>query len=407
MIGPAAGYALASFCLKVYISPRLTPIITNIDPRWLGAWWMGWIIIGSILILPTFLISLFPKQLPRAAARAKLAKMKQKAARKLLKLSSIRGNEDELEDSDAPRKTSFKDMATTFKRLFRNKIYIYNNFASIFYCFGYMPYWIYTPKYIEIQYKQTAATSSLVTGTVALVFSALGVLLAGLCISKFKPKARYMASWNVLVCFMTVVGVLSFAFIGCDDNEKSMQVNIPDGLSKDPTCNSACQCDYVSYSPVCGSNGKTYISPCHAGCQKTTTLNGKQVFHDCGCIASMNQTDSTTVDSLDDDSLFGQATYGPCKVNCRTPFIMFLSVMCFMKLTGASARATNFLVSVRSVDEKDKSASMGLSMTMLSLFALIPSPIFFGWVLDNFCLVWGKTCTSKGNCWLYDPNALR
>lgn len=37
LLGPAGGYALASFCLKIYISPDLTPTIDNKDPRWLGA----------------------------------------------------------------------------------------------------------------------------------------------------------------------------------------------------------------------------------------------------------------------------------------------------------------------------------------------------------------------------------
>lgn len=91
LLGPAGGYALASFCLKIYISPDLTPTIDNKDPRWLGACefislihsfnertlrvfffplgWMGWLILGVSLFLFAFVMCMFPKQLPRAALR--------------------------------------------------------------------------------------------------------------------------------------------------------------------------------------------------------------------------------------------------------------------------------------------------------------------------------------------------
>lgn len=103
----------------------------------------------------------------------------------------------------------------------------------------------------------------------------------------------------------------------------------------------------------------------------------------------------------------GQALSGACAVNCFPQFVTFLAVMCCLKFVGATGRASNFLVSVRSVPEKDKTAAMGFGMMMMSMMAFIPSPIFFGWVLDRLCLVWGKTCSNKGNCWLYDPESLR
>lgn len=103
----------------------------------------------------------------------------------------------------------------------------------------------------------------------------------------------------------------------------------------------------------------------------------------------------------------GKAVSGACPVNCFPQFVTFLAVMCFLKFIGATGRASNFLVSVRCVPEKDKTAAMGFGMMMMSMMAFIPSPIFFGWVLDRLCLVWGKTCTNKGNCWLYDPESLR
>lgn len=72
MLGPVIGYSLASFCLKLYISPTLTPTVTTQDPRWLGAWWLGWAILGVPLFIFASFLALFPKELPRAHARKKL-----------------------------------------------------------------------------------------------------------------------------------------------------------------------------------------------------------------------------------------------------------------------------------------------------------------------------------------------
>lgn len=82
MLGPAIGYGLASVCLKLYISPTLTPTINNQDPRWLGAWWLGWIILGVLLFFFSTLLALFPKTLPRAAVRKELLRQISKASKK-------------------------------------------------------------------------------------------------------------------------------------------------------------------------------------------------------------------------------------------------------------------------------------------------------------------------------------
>lgn len=211
MLGPAIGYSLASFCLKLYISPNLTPTINNTDPRWLGAWWLGWIILGLILLILSSLLALFPKTLPRAAARKQLL---------LLKKTS------EIEPQESP--ASVSDMVKTFKRLIRNPTLMLNNFASIFYILGYMPYWIFLPKYIETQYRQSASASNLITGTAGLTFSAVGVLLSGLIISKFKPRARYLAAWNVVVGVISIAGIVSYAFLGCAETDNKLPV-LPNG----------------------------------------------------------------------------------------------------------------------------------------------------------------------------------
>jgi hypothetical protein len=391
--------------------------------RWLGAWWLGWIILAILLFVFASIIALFPKTLPRAAARKVLALERNKSA------ASVK---DAPQEPELP--ASLKDMMSTFKRLLTNTTLMCNNLAAVFYFMGYMPYWIFMPKYIETQYKQSASVSSLITGTVGLVFSAFGILLSGLVISKYKPKARYLAAWNVMVGAISLLGMVSYAFLGCQANDNQIAVTSDGSLKTLLPCNQHCHCDYVTYNPVCSEDGHTFISACHAGCKTVKVshhLNypipsthsppiqwdaklrgfkamiprpqvdhaGKKVYTDCSCIES---SASGLLDRVPrNESLFnafaqppirssagpqvpynlGSAVPGACSIDCLDKFYIFLTVVCLLKFSGATGRASNFLVSVRCVDEKDKTVAMGFGLTIMSLFAFIPSPILFGFIL--------------------------
>lgn len=150
-----------------------------------------------------------------------------------------------------------------------------------------------------------------------------------------------------------------------------------------------------------------------------------KIYTNCSCVPAP----PVTVRNVTQDG--GFATGGPCAVDCKHKFYLFLAVICLLQFSGATGRASNFLVAIRCVKEVDKTVSMALGITIVGLFAFIPSPLLFGYIIgnnenllsyvlhdyvnlwrhppfsDKTCIVWGKTCTGTGNCWFYNTEAFR
>lgn len=61
----------------------------------------------------------------------------------------------------------------------------------------------------------------------ALAFAAIGILLGGFLVTKFKPSARCMAAWNVIVGILTALGMTWYMFLGCSDNERAFVLDYP------------------------------------------------------------------------------------------------------------------------------------------------------------------------------------
>lgn len=55
----------------------------------------------------------------------------------------------------------------------------------------------------------------IIAGTVGVIFTALGMLASALVISKFKPSARTLAAWNVIVELIDVLVHVTWAFLSC------------------------------------------------------------------------------------------------------------------------------------------------------------------------------------------------
>ena len=42
---------MAAFCLKLYVIPGMEVTIKEGDPNWIGAWWLGFPVIGTCIFL--------------------------------------------------------------------------------------------------------------------------------------------------------------------------------------------------------------------------------------------------------------------------------------------------------------------------------------------------------------------
>lgn len=47
------------------------------------------------------------------------------------------------------------------------------------------------------------------------------MLLGGIVISKFKPRARYLAAWNIVTSVLATIGIITYALVGCKANNNS------------------------------------------------------------------------------------------------------------------------------------------------------------------------------------------
>lgn len=94
----------------------------------------------------------------------------------------------------------------------------------------------------------------------------------------------------------------------------SNQSDHPFKINLTASCNFGCECDINDVQPVCGSNGLTYFSPCHAGC--TSLGSTSDNYTNCACklfVLSLAQPNSeTSRGSMDLASSFEPSTVDKC-----------------------------------------------------------------------------------------------
>ncbi|XP_055365516.1 solute carrier organic anion transporter family member 1C1-like isoform X2 [Betta splendens] len=408
IIGPVFGYLLGSLCARIYVDVGYvdmeTVTITPADARWVGAWWLGYLITGSITLMSAVPFWFLPKSLPVPVEKHDTDCTPEQT--RFIKDSPNMEHKFRPEEP-ADLHQMAKQFIPTLKNLLGNPVYMIYLCVTIIQFNSLIGMVTYKPKYIEQHYGQSASRANFLMGLINIPAVALGMFSGGVVMKKYRlgimGAAKFAVGTSLLGYFLS----LFFLALGCE-NARVAGITVSytgaQGLSHQERsllsdCNSACLCSTRDWDPVCGEDGTTYVSPCLAGCTSSSGAGRNTVFNNCRCLAAADPQAANLTAAL------GQC---PNRESCDRIFPYFLALSVLSSFIISLGGTPGFMLLVRCVKPELKSLALGIHTLATRTLAGIPAPIYFGAIIDTTCLKWGyKACGGRGACRIYDTTAYR
>ncbi|KAG1686295.1 Solute carrier organic anion transporter family member 1A1 [Nymphon striatum] len=441
-VGYVMGVFYASAFLMFYQDLSVDPGFDNTDSRWIGAWWLGFILIGIQCFVFGITLCIFPRTMKLQHNENQVLKTvhgyDEKRSFSLHLLSyglfcfchiwniiddaknignnvqydcirinfiyrAIRGFINIVMET---RPNKYRNETRSIMQYssddLQTLVYVVN-VETVPNCFlkRVLYYGINVDRFVFIRY-------------ILLVSIALGHIIGGALTSYFKPAPQKLLAFMSVSFFMSALCCIAIVAVKCDATEIKKNIEF-----KSTSCETMRDCELFPFNPVCDEvNGITYYSECHANCQYFTSSGNSMAstttihitFHDkhtgwlystsiscmkyynCGCMVS------------DGGYQFNVTRNGKCTSRCHTQFLSYVILITVVCLLWSASTIIGILISLRCVEKSEKTFAQGLLLTLMTLIAFIPSPIIYGVLIDNSCSIWKNHNCGGSFCLQYNYN---
>lgn len=396
IIGPGVAFMLGSAILRFYVDIDKIPPeeiqLTHKDPRWVGAWWLGFLVAATLTAFSAIPYFFFPKEMPKEVVKGSESEVK-KSKDLLNELKS---------KSEIMRSLSLTSFIKIFPKVLlrnlRHPVYLLVVLAQVNLSAMVAGLATFMGKFLERQFSLTASFANMIIGSVNIPGAMIGIVVGGAIMKKFQMTLKQCGGMCVLGMLLCVIFALPLLFLGCP-TQKVAGLNYrrsSDAGQHTFECNNKCNCLEKAYNPICGVDGIEYISPCFAGCEVVISDVGENKvlnYTHCRCISANGAN--------------GSASPGTCGTNCSHLLLPFVVLCCLAGILASTSHTPSFMLILRSVQPQDKSFAIGIQFLLLRVLAWMPGPVLYGSAIDTTCILWEKKCKKNAACRYYNNDLFR
>jgi len=388
-VGPALGYLIGGQFLSIYTDITKSVEMSPGDPLWIGAWWIGYLVGGVSIIISSVPIFFLPNHLPNTDE----TRMNRDVEVHQKKVLSKMGDRKET-------------VLSEIYSICSNPTFVLVVLAGAAEMAMMNACIVFGSKFMTNIFGYSKHQSAMVFGCITVVSGALGLFAGGAVVTKAKLTVKGILKFVIVASACSVATTTMFLFtcpekdlagatVGYLGSSTTYLSSNNDGGNTNNNfsypCNSQCYCRTDVFTPICGSDGITYYSPCFAGCHLQDSKPDSENFWNCTCIPPPST-----------------AVAGKCPPDgqCTQNAIYFLAVFFTLLFCTLMMQTPAVQVVLRVIPFSKRPLAIGVKFILVRILGSIPGPILYGHFLDKTCIVWNTECGETGSCKLYNNQLL-